>query len=84
MPKHIGCERIMDEKLLNEYKTILPATDSLESIVANGKVEHALIKAKLALDGIKKDDFLAWKKNPMKYVWKHDQKKYEQLMAVGY
>ena len=74
----------MDEKLVNEYKTMLQVTDSLESIVTNGKIEHALIKAKLALDGIKKDDFLAWKKNSMKYVCKHDQKKYGQLMAVGY
>jgi hypothetical protein len=74
----------MDEKLINEYKAMLPVSDSLESVVAKGKVEHALINAKLALEGIKKDDFLAWKENPMKYACKHDQKKYEQLMAVGY
>lgn len=74
----------MDEKLVNEYNEMLPVADSLESVVAKGKIEHALIKAKLALDGIKIDDFLAWKKNPIKYVCKHDQKKYEELMAVGY
>ncbi len=74
----------MDEKLIKEYKAMLPVVDTLESIVATGKLSDTLINAKLTLDGINKDEFKKWKENPMKFVCKHDQKKYEQLMAVGY
>lgn len=74
----------MDEKLIKEYNAMLPVGDSLESIVAKGKVEDVLNNAKLVLSGIKKDDFLAWKKDPVKFVCKHDPMHYEQLIAVGY
>ena len=74
----------MDEKLVEKYKAMLPATDSLKSMVSKGKIEHALINAKLALAEVSKDEFMKWKGSPMKFVCKHDQKKYEELMAVGY
>ncbi len=74
----------MDEKLIKEYKAMLPVTDTLESIVAKGKIEHALINAKLELSGIKKEEFLKWKENPSNFVCKHNPTAYEQLMAVGY
>ncbi len=74
----------MEEKLVKEYKAMLPSIESLESFVAKGKLKPTLINAKLKLSGVKADDFKVWKKDPMKYVCKHDQVMYEELMAVGY
>ena len=74
----------MDEKLVKEYKAMLPGTDTLESIVAKGQIRDVMINARLWLLGIKKDEFIKWKENPMKFVWKHNQTAYEKLVAVGY
>jgi len=74
----------MDEKLIKEYKAVLPVTDTMESILAKGKIIDVLIDARLKLSGIKKEEFMKWKENPGKFICKHDPTEYEQLMAVGY
>jgi len=75
---------VMDEKLIKEYKAMLPVADTLESLVANGKIEDVMINAKLGLTGIEKNEFMKWKKNPNIYVCNHNPTAYEQLIAVGY
>jgi hypothetical protein len=74
----------MEKKLVEEYEKMLPSTETMESVVAKGKLEPVLIDAKLKLAGIKKADFTEWEKNPEEYVCKHDQKRYEELICVGY
>jgi len=74
----------MEKKLIKEYEAMLPSTDTLESVVAKGKLEPILIDAKLKLSNVKKDDFIKWKGDPEKFKWKHNPKMYEELMAVGY
>lgn len=74
----------MEKKLIKEYEEMLPPVDTIESIVAKGKLEPILIDAKLKLAGVNKGDFAAWEKDPVKFVCKHNPKAYEELMAVGY
>ncbi len=74
----------MEKKLIKEYEAMLPQADTLESIVAKGKLEPLLIDAKLKLAGVKKDNFIKWKKDPEKFKFMHNPIMYEELMAVGY
>lgn len=74
----------MEEKLIKEYELMLPTVDTLESVVAKGKLEPLLLNAKLKLANVKPDDFKAWEKDPVKFVCKHNPKAYEEIMAVGY
>ncbi|MGD2247725.1 MAG: hypothetical protein PVF58_04915 [Candidatus Methanofastidiosia archaeon] len=74
----------MKKKLIEEYKAMLPSTETLEAVKAKGKLKPILIDSKLTLSEIKKSDFNEWQKSPLKYVCKHDQTMYEELMCVGY
>lgn len=74
----------MEEGLIKEADAMLPTIDSLDSLVAKGKLIDVLNNYKLKLAKINPEDFVAWKKNPEKFVCKHDPKQYEELMAVGY
>ncbi|MBN1236579.1 MAG: hypothetical protein JW999_11130 [Methanotrichaceae archaeon] len=74
----------MDEGLIKEAEAMLPTIDTLNSLMAKGKLINVLNDYKLKVAKINPEDFTSWTKNPEKFVCKHNPKQYEELMAVGY